>query len=94
MLKPGQTSLDRDYYAQATHEKPDGKVALQNFGRFDSGYNQNVSSTVQVGDYQVPQKNANTMSNLLIHLTQLQLTMNSLTIQISLITQEWASSNK
>lgn len=63
-LKPGQKSLDRDYYANATHEQPDGKVALQNFSRFDSVYGQNVAKTVQVGDYKVPNKNANTMSKI------------------------------
>ncbi len=61
-LKPGQKSLDRDYYAKATTEQPDGKVVLQNFGRFDSVYNQNIATTVKPGDYQVPSKNANTMS--------------------------------
>ena len=63
-LKPGQTSLQRDYYSKATHEQPDGKVALSNYGRFDSIYNQNVAKTVKVGDYQIPNKNANTMSKI------------------------------
>lgn len=49
--KPGQTSLDRNYYDKATHEKPDGKVTLSNFGRFDSVYNQNISTTVKITDY-------------------------------------------
>ena len=61
-LKPGQETLERDYYAKATHEQPNGKVSLQNFGRFDSVYNQNIAQTVKIGDYQVPNKNANTMS--------------------------------
>jgi len=61
-LKPGQKTLERDYYSKATTEQPDGKVALSNFGRFDSVYNQNVSTGVKVGDYKVPNKNANTMS--------------------------------
>ena len=64
-LKPGQESLDRDYYAAATHEKPDGQVAMSNYGRFESIYNQNVGKTVKIGDYVVPQKNANTMSIIL-----------------------------
>lgn len=63
-LKPGQKALERDYYAHATTEKPNGQVSLANFGRFDSVYNQNVAATVKVGDYQVPNKNANTMSKL------------------------------
>ena len=62
-LKPGQKTLDRDYYAKATHEVPDGKVTLQNFNRFDSVYNQNIASTVKGTDYKVPSKNQNTMSN-------------------------------
>lgn len=53
--------MDRNYYENATHEKPDGKVSLQNYGRFDTVYRQNVASTVKVGDYKVPAKNANTM---------------------------------
>ena len=61
-LKPGQKALERDYYAHATTEKPNGQVSLSNYGRFDSVYNQNVAATVKVGDYQVPNKNANTMS--------------------------------
>ena len=60
-MKAGQETLDREYYSKATHEKPDGKVSLQNFGRFDSIYNQNVAQTVKVGDYIVPNKNANQM---------------------------------
>ena len=63
-LKPGQKSLDRDYYAKATQEQPDGKAVLTNYGRFDSIYNQNIASTVKVGDFKVPSKNANTMSKL------------------------------
>ena len=42
-LKPGQPSLDRDYYAKATHEQPNGKACLTNYGRFDSTYNNNVA---------------------------------------------------
>jgi hypothetical protein len=61
MLKPGQASMERDFYAQATHEAPNGKVALSNYGRFESTYGQNVAKTVAVGDYHVPLKNNNTM---------------------------------
>jgi hypothetical protein len=37
-MKPGQVSMERNYYENATQEKPDGKVSLQNFGRFDTVY--------------------------------------------------------
>jgi len=37
-LKPGQTTLERDYYKDATHEKPDGQKCLTNYGRFASVY--------------------------------------------------------
>ena len=60
-LKPGQESMDRDFYAQATHEAPNGKIVLSNYGRFESSYAQNISKTVASGDYQVPLKNNNTM---------------------------------
>ena len=60
-LKPGQESMDRDFYAQATHEAPNGKVVLSNYGRFESSYAKNISKTVANGDYQVPLKNNNTM---------------------------------
>jgi hypothetical protein len=49
--------LDRDYYAKATHEVPDGKVTLSNFGRFDSIYNEGIAQTVKGTDYVVPSKN-------------------------------------
>ena len=41
--KPGQISLIRDYYKDATTEKPDGNASLSNFKRFDSlaGYKMN-----------------------------------------------------
>ena len=53
--------MDRDFYAHASHEVPDGKVVLSNYGRFESVYAQNVSSKVAPGDYVVPLKNNNTM---------------------------------
>ena len=53
--------MERDFYAQATHEAPNGKVALSNYGRFESTYGQNIAKTVAVGDYHVPLKNNNTM---------------------------------
>lgn len=60
-FKPGQTTLERDYYAVATTEKPDGARCLTNYKRFGSEYIGNVSQTVKVGDYQVPCKDANVM---------------------------------
>ena len=57
--KPGQTSLDRDYYKDATQEQPSGNVNLQNYQRFGSDYNKGVSSAVKPGDYVVPSKDAN-----------------------------------
>lgn len=53
--------MERDFYAQATREVPDGKVVLSNYGRFESVYAQNVAKTVAPGDYTVPLKNSNTM---------------------------------
>jgi hypothetical protein len=40
-MKPGQVRMDRDYYKDATQEKPDGKILMNNFGRFKSIYEQN-----------------------------------------------------
>lgn len=63
-LKPGQTALERDYYSKANMEEPDGRVTLKNFHRFDTNYNRNIATTTGVSDYKVPEKNANTMSNI------------------------------
>lgn len=41
MLKPGQTKLDRDYYKDATTEKPNGGNVLSNYERYRSIYDQN-----------------------------------------------------
>jgi len=38
ILKPGQESMDREYYKTATQEKPDGQTVLKNFSRFQSTY--------------------------------------------------------
>ena len=38
ILKPGQKQLERDYYKDATAEKPDGEKVMKNFGRFQSVY--------------------------------------------------------
>jgi hypothetical protein len=64
MLKPGQTKLDRDYYKDATTEKPNGQQVLSNYERYRSIYDQNQNKNVMVGDYKVPAKSMNTMSKL------------------------------
>ena len=61
MMKPGQVSMERDYYKDATSEKASGEVLMNNFGRFKSVYQQNQKENVKVGDYQVPAKSMNTM---------------------------------
>ena len=61
-FKPGQTTLDRDYYQHATTEKADGATCLDNFQRFGSDYNRGVSTSVKPGDYKVPSKDANNLS--------------------------------
>ena len=61
MFKPGQTSLERDYYQAATSEKADGNQCLQNYQRFGSEYGKAVSATVKPGDYKVPSKDANNL---------------------------------
>jgi hypothetical protein len=60
-MKPGQANVERNFYAEATHEVPDGKVVMSNYGRFESIYKQNTSAKVGLGDYKVPLKNNNTM---------------------------------
>lgn len=30
--------MERNFYAEATHEVPDGKAVLSNYGRFESVY--------------------------------------------------------
>lgn len=65
-FKPGQTTLDRDYYKEATQEKPDGQKNLANFQRFRTDYSKGVSSSVQPGDYKVPCKDANNLSKCLL----------------------------
>ena len=64
MFKPGQTSLDRDYYAKATTEQPSGENCLANYQRFGSDYRNGVSGAVKPGDYKVPSKDANNLSKL------------------------------
>jgi hypothetical protein len=60
-LKPGQASMEREFYAKANKEVPDGKVILSNFTRYESVYGQNIAKNVAPGDYTVPLKNNNTM---------------------------------
>ena len=60
-FKPGQTTLDRDYYKDATKEAPSGGNCLQNYQRFGSDYSKGVSGAVQPGDYKVPSKDANNL---------------------------------
>lgn len=42
-FKPGQDSLERDYFSKATNDKPDGEKNLKNYARFVPEYHQNVS---------------------------------------------------
>ena len=58
-FKPGQTTLERDYYAAATHERANGDRCLTNYQRFRTDYKNGVSKAVQPGDYKVPSKDAN-----------------------------------
>ena len=60
-FKPGQTSLERNYYQDATQEKADGSRCLQNYQRFGSDYGKGVSGAVKPGDYKVPCKDANNL---------------------------------
>lgn len=60
-FKPGQTSLARDYYKDATQEKVCGDKSLENYNRFKSDYGKNTSENAKVGDYVVPSQDANTL---------------------------------
>lgn len=62
-LKPGQKTLERDYYKDATNEKPSGEACLTNYGRFQSIYDQNQNKNIKKGDYVVPDKGRSSMSN-------------------------------
>lgn len=61
-LKAGEQNVPRNYYEEATTEKPDGDKCLSNYQRFGSDYRENVSATVKPLDYTVPCKDANHMS--------------------------------
>ena len=61
-LKPGQKSLDREYYKNVSTEQADGKVVLSNYTRFNSDYDKKFNDGVKKGDYNVPSKSANNMS--------------------------------
>jgi hypothetical protein len=63
--------MERDFYAKANKESPDGKVVLSNFTRYESVYGQNIASNVAPGDYTVPLKNNNTMCKQLLNLTHI-----------------------
>jgi len=56
--------VPRNYYEEATTEKPNGEKCLTNYSRFGTDYRENVSSTVKPGDYKVPCKDANHMSKI------------------------------
>jgi len=72
ILKPGQKTLDREYYNEATQEKPDGQTVLKNFSRFQSTYDQSQAQNVKHGDYKVPARSMNTMLDYdMIHKPQL-----------------------
>lgn len=34
ILKPGQATMDREYYKNATQEKPEGDTVLKNYSRY------------------------------------------------------------
>jgi len=53
-FKPGQASLSRDYYKDATSEKVNGAGSLENYNRFKTDYGKNVAENPKVGDYVVP----------------------------------------
>ena len=61
IFKPGQTSLERDYYKDATMEKSSGQNCLANFSRFGSEYGKKCAEAVKPGDYIVPSKDANNL---------------------------------
>jgi hypothetical protein len=61
-LKPGQSTIERQYFDQATQEKPDGKTVLSNYARFKSNYEEHHNENVQRGGYVVPAKSQNNMS--------------------------------
>lgn len=65
-LKAGEQNVPRNYYEEATTEKPAGDKCLTNYSRFGSDYRENVSATVKPGDYKVPCKDANHMSKPLV----------------------------
>jgi len=60
-LKPGQHSVERQYYTGVTTDKPDGKKMLSNYGRFQSVYDQSQNTNVTKGVHVVPDKSSNNM---------------------------------
>jgi hypothetical protein len=61
-MKPGQKSMDRQYYVEANQEVASGKTMLSNYHRFKSNYDENTNQVVKKGDYKVPNKSQNNMS--------------------------------
>jgi hypothetical protein len=64
-MKPGQKTMERQYYDKANHEKPEGKTVLNNYARFKSNYDNHHNVNVHKGGYVVPAKSQNNMSKLL-----------------------------
>ena len=60
-MKPGQKALERDYYKDATHERPDGGKCLTNYGRFASVYQNHLNETVKPKDYDANNRQGNLM---------------------------------
>ena len=51
VLKPGQKSLDREYYNNANTVKPSGQTYLSTYSRFGSNHQITVDKTVKPTDY-------------------------------------------
>lgn len=51
VLKPGQETIQRDYYKNVTNEHPSGQEQMGNYGRYQSVYDQNQNKNIKRGDY-------------------------------------------
>lgn len=51
VLKPGQRSLDREYYNHANTEKRNGQTYLSSYSRFGTNHQVTVDKTVKPTDY-------------------------------------------
>lgn len=60
-MKPGQKTLERDYYKEVTQEKPNGEKCLGNYGRFASVYQNQHNETVKPKDYDPNNRQGNLM---------------------------------